>query len=48
MITRMSYVMDFFKKCSRQIGADIDDELSIVDDGHLFVEGNIGRLDASD
>jgi len=31
MITRMSYVMNFFNKCSRQIGADIDDALSVVD-----------------
>ncbi|MCP4932729.1 MAG: hypothetical protein GY927_00665 [bacterium] len=33
MITRMSYVMSFFNKCSRLIGADVDDALSIVDKG---------------
>ena len=31
MITRMSYVARFFDKCSRAIGADIDDALSVVD-----------------
>jgi hypothetical protein len=31
MITRMSYVTKFFGRCSHQIGADIDDALSVVD-----------------
>lgn len=31
MITRMSYVTPFFGKCSREIGADLDDALSVVD-----------------
>ena len=31
MITRMSYVARFFDKCSRQVGADVDDALSVVD-----------------
>lgn len=31
MITRMSYVTRFFDKCSRQVGADVDDALSVVD-----------------
>ena len=31
MITRMSYVVSFFDKCSRKIGTDIDDALSVVD-----------------
>ncbi len=29
-ITRMSYVAHFFGKCSREVGADIDDALSVV------------------
>lgn len=32
MIIRMSYVIPFFDKCSREIGADLDDALSVVDD----------------
>ena len=32
MITRMSYVFQFFGKCSREIGADIDDALSVIDE----------------
>jgi len=32
MITRMSYVACLFGKCSREIGADIDDALSVVDE----------------
>lgn len=42
MITRMSYVARHFGDCSREIGADIDDALSVVDDrfqrdiGHLL------------
>jgi hypothetical protein len=31
MITRMSYVARFFDKCSRQIGADVDDAMSVID-----------------
>lgn len=31
MITRMSYVFQFFPKCLRLIGEDIDDALSVVD-----------------
>lgn len=31
MITRMSYVTPFLSKCSREIGADVDDALSVVD-----------------
>lgn len=31
IITRMSYVTRFFAKCSRQIGADIDDAMSVID-----------------
>lgn len=31
MITRMSYVAHFFGKCSRQVGADVDDALSVID-----------------
>jgi len=34
MITRMSYVVGLFGKCSRVVGADIDDALSVVD--HRF------------
>ena len=32
MITRLSYVARFFDKCSRQLGTDIDDALSVADD----------------
>lgn len=32
MITRMSYVAALFGKCSREIGADIDDALSVLDE----------------
>ena len=32
MITRMSYVVRLFERCSRQTGADIDDALSVVDE----------------
>lgn len=35
MITRMSYIARFFGKCPREIGADIDDALSVVDDQFL-------------
>jgi hypothetical protein len=31
MITRMSYVAKFFDKCSREVGANIDNALSVVD-----------------
>jgi hypothetical protein len=37
IITRMSYVVSFFGKCSRQIGADIDDAMSVVD-GHFLAD----------
>lgn len=30
MITRMSYIARFFGKCPREVGADIDDALSVV------------------
>ncbi|WP_142847585.1 hypothetical protein [Telmatospirillum sp. J64-1] len=32
IITRMSYVARLFRKCSREVGAGIDDALSVVDD----------------
>lgn len=32
MITRMSYVVGLFGKCSREVGTDIDDALSVVDE----------------
>jgi hypothetical protein len=32
MITRISYVAQLFGKCSRDIGSDIDDALSVVDE----------------
>lgn len=32
MIARMSYIAQFLNKCSREVGADIDDALSVVDD----------------
>ena len=32
MIDRMSYTAQFFNKCSREVGTDIDDALSVVDD----------------
>jgi Holliday junction resolvase-like predicted endonuclease len=32
MITRMSYVARFFGKCSREVGTDIDDALSVAND----------------
>ena len=35
MITRMSYVVRFFDKCSRQVGANVDDALSVVDSEFL-------------
>lgn len=31
MISRMSYIAHFFSKCPREVGADIDDALSVVD-----------------
>lgn len=36
MITRMSYVMQYFKTCDRRIGHNIDDALSVVDQGFQF------------
>lgn len=36
MITRMSFVTQFFGQCSREIGADIDDVLSVVDQQFQF------------
>lgn len=31
MITRMSYVAHFFERCPREVGADVDDALSVFD-----------------
>ena len=32
MITRMSYIVHFFSQCPRDVGSDIDDVLSVVND----------------
>lgn len=37
IITRMSYVLELFATCSREIGADLDDAMSVVD-GRFTVE----------
>ncbi len=41
IITRMSYVMKFLEQGSREIGADIDDALSVFDEG---LQGDIKEL----